>query len=122
MRGVRHIPYLVESNIRIELAWNPKVFWIHLPTMKREGIKHGAYQSIQMGYNRPNLECSSCSTPIEGFYVSGASTHPGGMVILGPGYNAASVVAKDLGLDIWWELPEMDSRAIEAGYLPPSQD
>ncbi len=117
-----YAPNLRDANIRIELAWSPNDIWTHLPTMKHGGIKHGAYQSIQMGYNRPNSECSSYSTPIEGFYVAGASTHPGGMVILGPGYNAARVVAKDLGLDIWWELPEMVSRAIKAGYLPPDQD
>jgi phytoene dehydrogenase-like protein len=109
---------LKKANIRVELPWSPHDIERHLPTMKRGAIKHGAYISIQMGYNRPNMECSSYKTPLEGFYVAGASTHPGGMVILGAGYNAAKVVAQDMGLNIWWETPDMVKKAVEDGYLP----
>jgi phytoene dehydrogenase-like protein len=109
---------LKNANIRVELPWTPYDIERHLPTMKRGAIKHGAYISIQMGYNRPNMECSSYKTPLESFYVAGASTHPGGMVILGAGYNAAKIVAEDTGLNIWWETPEFVKKAIENGYLP----
>jgi phytoene dehydrogenase-like protein len=84
--------------------------------MKRGSIKHGAYTSLQMGYNRPVPECSAYRTPIEGLYVGGASVHPGGMITMGPGYNAARTVAEDLGAPLWEE-PEMVRAARERGYL-----
>ena len=86
--------------------------------MKRGSIKHGAYTSLQMGYSRPFPECSSYRTPIPGLYLGGSSVHPGGMVIMGPGYNSARVVAEDLGLPIWWREPESVTIARKAGYLP----
>jgi phytoene dehydrogenase-like protein len=115
----RHAPNLAGSNVRIALPWSPADIEEHIPSMRRGAIKHGAYISIQMGYNRPSAECSSYRTPVEGFYVAGASTHPGGMVLLGAGYNAARVVAEDLGLRIWWDVPPQVQAAIDRGYLPP---
>jgi phytoene dehydrogenase-like protein len=85
--------------------------------MQRGSIKHGAYTSMQMGYLRPTEDASCYRTPITGLYVAGASTHPGGMVILGPGYNAAKVVAEDLGGDVWWTPPDYVVRAREKNYL-----
>lgn len=70
----------------------------------REGDFHvGALIPSQLGYNRPFPEVSNYRTYIEGLYVSGASTHPGGNVTGAPGYNAAKVLAEDLGLDLWWK-------------------
>ena len=86
--------------------------------MRSGSIKHGAYTSLQMGYLRPNEHCSTYRTPIDGLYMAGASVYPGGMITLGPGYNAAGVVAKDLGLDVWWEAPAMVKEARAQGYLP----
>lgn len=85
--------------------------------MKRGSIKHGAYISTQMGYFRPNDLCSTYRTPIKGLYVGGASVYPGGMVILGFGYNAAKVIAEDLKLNVWWKPPEYVSKAVEKGYI-----
>ena len=59
-----------------------------------------------MGYFRPNDMCSRTSTPIEGLYVCGASTYPGGLVIGGPGYIAANKIAEDMGVQKWWTYPE----------------
>ncbi len=114
----RYAPNLSKANIRVELPWSPEDIERHIPSMKRGGIKHGAYVSIQMGYNRPSPDCSSYRTPLEGLYVGGASTHPGGMVLLGGGYNAARSVVEDLELPIWWNAPPMVTTAITDGYLP----
>ncbi|MDY6972482.1 MAG: NAD(P)/FAD-dependent oxidoreductase [Thermodesulfobacteriota bacterium] len=84
-----------------------------LVNMVNGSIKHGAYISTQMGYFRPNDSCSGYRTPVKGLYLAGASTYPGGMVLLGGGYNAAGIVADDLGLDRWWKEPEMVKRARE---------
>ncbi len=113
----RYAPNLRDSNIRAWVNWSPLDIEKHLPTMKRGSIKHGAYTTLQMAYNRPCPECSSYRTPIRGFYVAGASTHPGGMVILGSGYNAAKVVCEDLGLSVFWGEPEMIKKARERGYF-----
>ena len=71
----------------------------------------------QMGYSRPNIQCSSNKTPIGNLYVCGASTFPGWMITFGPGYNAAKVVAEDLGLNIWWREPDAVREARERGFL-----
>lgn len=110
-------PDIAESNVIVEISWSPKDIESHTLTMKRGSIKHGAYTSLQMGYNRPNPECSSYRTPIKGFYVGGASVHPGGMVILGPGYNVARVVCEDLGADWKWGELESIKEAKQRGYL-----
>ncbi len=114
----RYAPNLKEANIRVAIAWSPKDIEAQLPTMKRGSIKHGAYTSLQMGYNRPFPECSSYRTPIQGLYLGGSSVHPGGMVLMGPGYNAARAVAEDLGLEVWWQEPNFVTGARRAGYLP----
>jgi phytoene dehydrogenase-like protein len=69
-----------------------------LTTMKRGSIKHGAYGALQMGYFRPNDECSRVETPIAGLYVAGASVYPGGMILGGPGHLGAQVVSEALGI------------------------
>lgn len=115
-----YAPNILKGNDRTRVDWSPKDIEDEIATMKKGSIKHGAYISLQMGYNRPNPECSSYRTPIGGLYLGGASVHPGGMVILGPGYNAARVVAEDLGLSLWEE-PEMVKRALEKGYLVRSE-
>jgi phytoene dehydrogenase-like protein len=68
-----------------------------LTTMKHGSIKHGAYSTLQLGYLRPNELCSHSETPIPGLFIGGASLYPGGMILGGPGYIAAKVVAGHLG-------------------------
>ena len=42
-------------------------------------------------------------TPIDGLYMAGSPTHPGGAISGGGGYIAAKVIAEDLGLPLWWD-------------------
>lgn len=60
-------------------------------------IRHLDIVSEQMLGRRPNRELSGYRTPVEGLYLCGAGTHPGGEVTGAPGYNAAGVVLGDLG-------------------------
>ncbi len=113
----RYAPNIKQGNIRAYVNWSPLDIENHLQTMKRGSIKHGSYTTLQMGYNRPSPECSDYRTPIKGLYLAGASTHPGGMVILGPGYNAARIVAEDLGVSIWWNEPDAVKKARGKGYF-----
>jgi phytoene dehydrogenase-like protein len=95
---------------------DPEEIEIRFPQMRRGSIKHGDYQPLQMGCFRPNQECCGTDTPIEGLYVCGVSTYPGGLVLGGSGYLGANKVAEDLGVRKWWTpTPEME-RYIET-YL-----
>ena len=85
--------------------------------MVKGGYKQGAYHPLQMGYLRPNQECSHYRTPIESLYIGGASVAPGGMVIWGPGYNCANAIADDYGIEKWWKEMEMVTKAREDGFV-----
>lgn len=114
----RYAPNLNNAKVIRHFDFSPLDIQRRLVNMWRGSIKHGAYTSMQMGAFRPHEDCSSYRTPIPGLYVGGASTYPGGMITLGPGYNAAKVVAEDLGREVWWSPPDYVLRAREQGYLP----
>ncbi len=105
----RVAPNMGGDNIIMTARETPEDIEIRLPNMRRGSIKHGDYNPIQLGCFRPNQDCSGTDTPIEGLYVNGASTFPGGLVIGGPGYLAANKVADDMGVERWWSpTPEME--------------
>jgi phytoene dehydrogenase-like protein len=116
-KWVEYAPNLAEARVLFNFAYSPLDTERRLVNMKRGSIKHGSYTMLQMGYLRPNESCSSYRTPIKNLYVGGASAYPGGMVLLGSGYNCARVVAEDLGFKVWWKPPEYVVRAQEKGYL-----
>jgi phytoene dehydrogenase-like protein len=60
-------------------------------------IFHTAMFEPHMFDQRPLPELARYRTPIEGFYLCGAGTHPGGGVMGAPGHNAAKAVLWDLG-------------------------
>jgi len=43
--------------------------------------------------------------PIDGLYLSGAPTHPGGNVCGAPGYNCAGIILDDRDIEKWWTPP-----------------
>tara|TARA_R110002110_G_scaffold239506_4_gene455457 strand:+ start:1803 stop:3452 length:1650 start_codon:yes stop_codon:yes gene_type:complete len=106
-----------DSAIIRRYDYSPVYIEMKIPQMKRGSFKHGAYVMTQMGYSRPNVQCSSNKTPIDNLYVCGASTFPGGMITFGGGYNAAKVVAEDMGLKMWWTEPASVTAAREKGFL-----
>ncbi len=95
-------PNMKQENIILTNIETPVDIEIRFPNMRRGGVKHGDYTPMQLGYNRPNTDCSTSRTPIDGLYLCGASMYPGGMVTGGPGYVAANRVAEDIGLKKWW--------------------
>lgn len=112
--------YMVDfdpADIIRRYQYTPVYIEMKIPQMKRGSFKHGAYVMTQMGFSRPNVQCSSNKTPIKGLYVCGASTFPGGMITFGGGYNAAKTVAQDMGLNIWWTEPDEVVKAREKGLL-----
>jgi phytoene dehydrogenase-like protein len=55
-------------------------------------IFHGAMGLDQLFASRPLAEVGSYATPIDGYYLCGAGTHPGGGVMGANGHNAAKVI------------------------------
>jgi len=112
-----YAPNLAKAKVIRRYPYHPRYIEEKLASMKKGSIKHGAYVPTQMLSNRPNIYCSSYKTPIPNLYVAGASTWPGGMVLLGGGYNAAGVVARDLSLKKWWEEPDFIKEARKKGLV-----
>lgn len=92
------------------ISETPLEIEMRIASMVRGSIKHGDYTPTQMGYFRPSEACSSSRTPIKNLYLCGASTYPGGLIIGGPGYICANVIAEDIGLKKWWKEPDFLAR------------
>mgnify|MGYP002621828312 CR=1 FL=1 len=58
-------------------------------------IFHGDIALPQLAYMRPVPGWAQYRTPVEGLYLCGAGTHPGGGVTGAPGYNAAKRILRD---------------------------
>jgi phytoene dehydrogenase-like protein len=68
-----------------------------LPNMRHGDLLVGSFANGQVGYDRPFRGAGQYRTPVEGLYLCGSSSHPGGNVTGLPGYNAAQVLLADLG-------------------------
>ncbi|HEV2382806.1 MAG TPA: NAD(P)/FAD-dependent oxidoreductase [Terriglobia bacterium] len=79
---------------------------ISLPNMKAGDLLVGSLANNQVGYNRPFPGAGQYRTPVKGLYLCGGSSHPGGNITGLCGYNAARVLASDLGSQIWWNPPQ----------------
>ena len=65
-------------------------------------IFHGRMSLDQLWSARPVLGHGSYRGPIEGLWMCGAGTHPGGGVTGAPGYNAAHAILRSRGLGRWF--------------------
>ena len=68
----------------------------------------GSFANDQIGYHRPFPGAGCYRTPVPNLYLCGGSTHPGGNITGLCGYNAAAVLAVDLGLRPWWDPPSVE--------------
>jgi len=59
-------------------------------------INHGEMSLDQLFAFRPLIGWARYRTPIEGLYLCGAGTHPGGGVTGAPGLNASREIFKDM--------------------------
>lgn len=64
--------------------------------LRRGNVMHLEMSLDQMFSLRPALGMSGYKGPVEGLYLTGASTHPGGGIMGASGRNAARVILKDL--------------------------
>ncbi|MDT8320713.1 MAG: hypothetical protein RQ826_09345, partial [Xanthomonadales bacterium] len=58
-------------------------------------IFHGDIRLDQLFFMRPLPGWAHYRTPLDGLYLCGAGTHPGGGVTAAPGYNAAQTILRD---------------------------
>jgi phytoene dehydrogenase-like protein len=79
-----------------------------LPNLSRGDLLVGSLSDGQVGYHRPFPGAGQYRTPVGGLYLCGGSTHPGGNITGLCGYNAAAVLAADLGLSLWWDPPQVE--------------
>ena len=123
---------LIDERVEVLQRYTPninkeKVLWAYaitplgterrFPNMVEGSYKQGAYTNLQLGYNRPNEECSNHRTPIKNLWLGGANTYPGGMVIFGSGYLAVNAVAEDIGIEKWWPEPQCVTDARARGMI-----
>jgi phytoene dehydrogenase-like protein len=109
-RWREYAPNLTDGAIVNRFAFTPLDTERHLPNMARGDLNVGWLDAAQQGAGRPLPELSHYRAPVEGLYLCGACTHPGGNITGFPGYNAAGVIAADLGIRPWWERPDLRDR------------
>lgn len=113
----KYAPNIDSENVLWTTTHTPLDIANKFPNMVKGSIKSGAYEPLQMGFLRPNEDCSEHRTPIKNLYLGGASSHSGGLVTFGPGYQVANAVAEDCGIEKWWPEPESVTKSREEGLL-----
>jgi phytoene dehydrogenase-like protein len=95
-------PNLTPENVLGTYLFTPLDIERSCINMVRGSHHVGRYTVEQFGFNRPIPEMAYYRTPIDGLYLCGASSHPGGSVTGGPGYNCANAILTDLNVPLWW--------------------
>ncbi len=111
-----YAPNITKDSIVASSHESPLDIETRIKTMVGGSIKHGDYNPLQMGVFRPHDSVVAGRSPIDGLYLCGASSYPGGLIIGGPGYIAANTVAEDFEIDKWWKTPKYIEKYKEA-YL-----
>jgi len=113
----KYAPNMTMDKVLFTYTSSPPDIEHKFPNMVEGSIKQGAYHPLQMGYLRPNEDCSQNVTPIKNLFLGGANVFPGGMVTFGPGYQAANTIAETLGITKWWSEPECVTIARGKGMI-----
>lgn len=98
----RYCPNMTPDNVLGRKIYTAQDYVQEFPNMRQGDIFMGALSADQVmdrhfGYR----------TPIDGLYMAGSATHPGGAISGGGGYIAAGVIADDIGLTPWWPRPDL---------------
>jgi phytoene dehydrogenase-like protein len=101
-RFSRWAPNMTRANVIADTLHTPLDHQDELGLMEGD-FMNGAMRPDQVNHYRPFLEASMYRTEIQGLYLCGPYMHPGGGVSGGPAYNAFKVIAKDFGLEKFWE-------------------
>lgn len=100
-------PNLTPDNILTLTALTPLDTERRFPNLRGGDLGVGWAGPGQCRDERPFPGAGRYALPVRGFYLCGGATHPGGNITGLPGYNAARVIAEDLGARIWWDPPDV---------------
>jgi phytoene dehydrogenase-like protein len=89
-----HAPNVPDALVHHEVLAPPDLERIF--GLQGGSIFQGEQDLAQMAFMRPCPELARYATPVDGLYLCGAGTHPGGGVMAASGHNAASRVLRDL--------------------------
>jgi phytoene dehydrogenase-like protein len=108
----RYCPNMTRRNVIARRIYTARDYACELINMKSGDIFMGAFNAEQVMYNHFGYR-----SPIANLYNAGSAGHPGGAISGGSGYITAGIIARDLGLKLWWN--PWDARAaLEA--MPPA--
>jgi phytoene dehydrogenase-like protein len=93
----RYCPNMTSSNTISRFIYTAREYSDHLINMRGGDIFMGAFNAEQVMYNHFGYR-----TPIANLYMAGSAAHPGGAISGGAGYISAGIIARDLGLKLWW--------------------
>jgi phytoene dehydrogenase-like protein len=94
----RYAPNMTRKNIIGQYVYTGREYVAEFPQMRGGDIFMGAFNAEQVMYNHFGYR-----TPISGLYMAGSAAHPGGAISGGSGYISAGIIARDLGLKLWWQ-------------------
>jgi phytoene dehydrogenase-like protein len=104
-----YAPNLIDAALVDRFVRTPLDTQRKLPNMREGDLLVGAFAHGQVGYHRPFPGAGHYRSGVAGLYLCGGSCHPGGNITGLCGYNAASVIAADLGLNRWWNPPDLEA-------------
>ncbi|MBX9827743.1 MAG: NAD(P)/FAD-dependent oxidoreductase [Xanthobacteraceae bacterium] len=94
----RYAPNMTRKNIIGQYVYTGREYVAEFPQMRGGDIFMGAFNAEQVMYNHFGYR-----TPISGLYMAGSAAHPGGAISGGSGYISAGIIARELGLKLWWQ-------------------
>jgi phytoene dehydrogenase-like protein len=89
---------LTRRNIIGRHVYTAREYVAEFPQMRDGDIFMGAFNAGQVMYNHFGYR-----TPVGRLYMAGSAAHPGGAISGGAGYISAGIIARDLGLKLWWK-------------------
>jgi phytoene dehydrogenase-like protein len=92
-----YAPNLTDSNILHRYIYTANDYTRDLINMTNGDIFMGSFAGDQTMWRHFGYR-----TPIDGLYMVGSATHPGGAISGGGGYISSGIIARDLGIDPWW--------------------
>jgi phytoene dehydrogenase-like protein len=92
-----YCPNMTRRNVIGQFVYTAREYTQEFPNMRNGDIFMGAFNAEQVMYNHFGYR-----TPIKNLYMAGSAGHPGGAISGGSGYITAAIIARDLGLKLWW--------------------
>ena len=92
-----YAPNLTDGNILHRYIYTANDYTRDLINMTNGDIFMGSFVGDQTMWRHFGYR-----TPIDGLYMVGSATHPGGAVSGGGGYISSRIIAEDLAIEPWW--------------------